>query len=175
MSPSPARRRVLLLWGFMGVGKSAVGRRLAERLAVEFVDLDDRVEARAGVSVAQLFASRGEAAFRALERAEVLLSLEAPAPVVVALGGGALLEPRLREAALERSFVVVLGATVDTLVQRTRGSARPLLAPTPEVAIPRLLAQRARAYADAHVTVRSDGRTVEDLASDLAHLWLGWT
>lgn len=175
MSLVPPRRRVLLLWGFMGAGKSVVGRRLAERLAVEFVDLDDRIEALAGMSVSQLFASKGEAAFRGLERAEVLRVLDALGPRVVALGGGALVEPRLREVALERAFLVVLGATVDTLVQRTRGNGRPLLAQAPEVEIPRLLAQRARAYAEAHVTVRSDGRSVEDLAADLAHLWLGWT
>jgi shikimate kinase len=159
----------------MGVGKSTVGKRLAERLGVDFVDLDARVEASTGASVAELFASRGEASFRTLERAELLCTLDAREPRVVALGGGTLVEPRLRELALERAFVVALGATVETLVQRTRGSVRPLLEPAPEVAIPRLLAVRARAYADAHVTIRTDGRTVEDLARDLEHLWQGWS
>src|SRR3954471_2851015 len=98
-------RPTILLSGFMGAGKSTVGRRLAELAGVPFVDLDEAITARAGKSIAAIFAESGEAAFRALEAEELGRALEAQGPQVLALGGGALLDPVRRRAILERAFV----------------------------------------------------------------------
>lgn len=175
MSRAPTRRPLLFLWGFMGTGKTSVGEALAHRLGLPFVDVDRAVVRTTGLSIEEIFATRGEAAFRELEAAEVRRCLESRVPTVVALGGGSLLDRRLRELALDRAFVVALSATVATLMERTAGSSRPLLAARPEVAIPKLLSARVAAYSEAHVTIRTDGRSADVVARDLEHLWLGWT
>src|SRR5688572_30478451 len=124
-------QRPLFLSGFMATGKTSVGRLVAERNGRPFVDLDQRIEAQAGKSVAQIFADHGEAHFRALERAalEALFSESetAKAPVV-ALGGGALMPRDLRLRALDRAVVVTLEASPGEVLRRagTR-SGRPLL------------------------------------------------
>ncbi len=83
----------IFLVGFMGAGKSSTGRALAERLACGFLDLDLRLEGRFGTSIAEVFASRGEAVFRAAEREELAIAAAAPDDLVVALGGGAFCSP----------------------------------------------------------------------------------
>src|SRR5689334_9122773 len=105
-------RRPLLLNGFMATGKSSVGRALAGQVGHPFVDLDQRIEARTGKSVSELFAERGEAEFRALEREELAKALSSPAtrPAVIALGGGALTRRDTRLDALDRAVVVTLQA-----------------------------------------------------------------
>ncbi|MEO5731872.1 MAG: shikimate kinase, partial [Byssovorax sp.] len=100
------RQHKLLVGGFMGVGKSTVGRRAAELAGVPFVDLDAAIEARAGKPVAAIFADQGEAAFRSLEAEELGRVLATEGRAIIALGGGALVETRRRRAALEQAFVV---------------------------------------------------------------------
>jgi shikimate kinase / 3-dehydroquinate synthase len=157
----------LLLTGFMGAGKSTVGRLAAERAGLPFVDLDEAVAGEAGESVQALFAARGEAAFRALEAAALRRLLRAPGPRVVALGGGALIDPALRREALERGCVVALSATARTIAERTRRGARPLLdaAPDRDARIRELLAARAPVYADAHACVATDGLAPGEVAA----------
>ncbi len=113
------RHRKLLVGGFMGVGKSTVGRRAAEMAGVPFIDLDAAIEARAGRPIAAIFAELGESAFRALEADELAQVLASEERAVVALGGGALVEPSRRRAALERACIVTLTAHPATLAGRT--------------------------------------------------------
>jgi shikimate kinase/3-dehydroquinate synthase len=163
----------LLLDGFMGAGKSTTGRLVAARVGLPFVDLDAQVEARAGTSVAALFAEAGEAAFRALEAEELQRLLDGGKPLVVALGGGALLDRARRRAALGRAFVVTLSADPATLAKRTAGEARPLLAGASDrrAAIEGLLAQRAEAYAEAHAQVSTAARSPVEVAEAVLAAW----
>lgn len=173
MTRAPHRRDLLMLWGFMGAGKTSVGRAVADRLDVPFVDLDQSISADVGMTIEAIFDARGEGGFRSLERTAIRRELAKPGPRVIALGGGSLLDARLREEALDRAFVVVLWVSVETAVRRTHGTHRPLLRAAPEVEIPKLLVSRAAAYSEAHHTLRTDGREVLDLAVDVANLWLG--
>jgi 3-dehydroquinate synthase len=151
----------------MASGKTTVGRLLAEYLGVPFLDTDELVERLAGLSVAELFARRGEAVFRALE-AEVVKELLPLRNVVVALGGGVLTNRELRSLLLERGFLVVLSVSVSTALFRagTSGS-RPLLDPGNAEA---LLASRLEAYASGHATVDTEKRTPSEVATTLLHL-----
>lgn len=157
----------------MGVGKTTVGRALAQREGVPFFDLDDVIERRAGRSVASLFAEEGEAAFRALEARVLLEVLETPSPSVVSVGGGALLDPASRRAALERAKVVTLTASPSTIEERTAGSARPLLASASDrpARVRELLAARAPAYAEAHAVLPTDGRTLDEVVTSVRRAW----
>jgi shikimate kinase/3-dehydroquinate synthase len=169
-------RRPLFLSGFMATGKSTVGHKLAERTGRPFVDLDARLSARLGASIPDFFARAGEAAFRAEEQAEVrsvLGEATAQAAPVVALGGGALLSRELRLEVLDAAVVVTLSASPAEIARRAGGrSGRPLLdAPDPERRALELLAQRAHAYAEAHATVPTDGRSPGTVADAVLAVW----
>jgi shikimate kinase/3-dehydroquinate synthase len=165
--------RPLLIGGFMGTGKSTVGRLVATRLGRPHVDLDAQVENAAGKTVREIFASEGEDAFRARERAALAQVLDARAPVVVSLGGGALLDRTVRLDALDRAVVVTLEASVDDVLRRTSGrGTRPLLdAPDPRAKVEQLLAQRAVAYAESHARIGTTDRTPDQVAAALASVW----
>ena len=136
---------VVVLAGFMGSGKSTVGRALATALDVEFVDTDDEIERRAGRSIPDIFEAEGEAAFRALE-ADVVCDVLATSGGVVALGGGSPTVPEIREA-LADHHVVHLRIDADTGFARVRGSDRPLLAGSdPQTVYTAKLAERAETY-----------------------------
>src|SRR5438093_936665 len=123
-----AMQRPLLLGGFMGAGKSTVGRLVSEWCGRSHVDLDAEIERETGMTVADLFATRGEPAFRALEREALRRVLASPDAPVVSLGGGTLLQRDARLEALERAIVVTLEASVDDVLSRTAaGPTRPLL------------------------------------------------
>jgi shikimate kinase/3-dehydroquinate synthase len=164
---------VLCLNGFMGTGKSTVGRRVAERAGAAFVDLDEAVEARAGMSIPDLFAAEGEAGFRRREAEELDRLLEAPGPRVVALGGGALVDTARRRAVLTRARVVTLVARPETIAARTAGTGRPLLDSAPDrlARIHELLAARAPAYAEAHARIATDDLPVDALAGAVLATW----
>jgi shikimate kinase len=122
------RTRPLVLVGPMGAGKSTVGRRLAKRLGGAFIDLDADIEQRAGATVAQVFERDGEVMFRALERDALADWLDSNA-IVIATGGGAVLDAASRRRLRERAHVVHLHAGVDAQLRRLDGDAtRPLLA-----------------------------------------------
>ena len=110
--------RHLALAGFMGSGKSRFGADVAARLGRPFVDLDREVEARSGSRVAALFAERGEGGFRELEEHVALDVLRGAEPVVVALGGGAVLSQRTREALAATAFTVLIDVEPETAWQR---------------------------------------------------------
>jgi shikimate kinase len=148
--------RHLVLVGLMGAGKTTVGRGCAARLGRAFVDTDELVGATTGRSVAEIFASDGEAAFRVLERSAIADACASPNPMVIACGGGAVLDPDNRRALREHAVVVWLDAAPDVLAARTAGNeARPLLAGADHAtALTRLARLRAGAYeAAAHVRV----------------------
>lgn len=147
-------RTTIYLTGFMGTGKSVVGKELARLLRRPFVDLDLSIESAAGSSVASLFARRGEAAFRKLER-KALLRAAKRQGVVVALGGGTLLDPRHR-AVVAKGLLVNLSCSRAELVRRLRPerASRPLLAGgSLSARIGKLLTERRDAYGVADFTV----------------------
>ena len=142
---------IVYLVGMPGSGKSTVGKELAGRYGIPFVDLDDEIERATGSSVTEIFAERGEAAFRALE-AEALLDASKHDPSVVACGGGVVLEPANRIALRNTGTCVYLDVPLDVLEERVRPAAeRPLI--RAEGDLERLLAEREGLYREfaAHV------------------------
>jgi shikimate kinase len=121
------RSRPLVLIGLMGVGKSTVGRRLAKKIDWPFIDSDDEIEKAAGCSVADIFSMHGEPIFRDLEQ-KVIARLVSDRPVVIATGGGAWMQPAVREGIKAHATSVWLRADLDVLVDRVnRRDHRPLL------------------------------------------------
>lgn len=164
----PSQRAELWLWGFMGAGKSTVGRAVAEARGLPFVDVDASIEEEAGCTIPQLFAAEGEAAFRARERRALERLLVQPSPRVVALGGGALVDPGLRARALASTFVVTLVIDAETTVARA-AEGRPLLATKePRATAQTILDQRRGAYAGTHAQIDARADTDEVVAAVLA-------
>jgi shikimate kinase / 3-dehydroquinate synthase len=118
--------RHVALVGFMGAGKSTLGPQLAERLGRRFVSVDQLVEEESGTSIADLFAQRGEAAFRELEERAAVVALGRRVPAVVELGGGALDSGATRAAVAEHAFVLLLETTPDEAWERVGSGSRPL-------------------------------------------------
>jgi shikimate kinase len=172
-------KRSIVLIGMMGAGKSSVGRRLGPRLGIPFVDADTEIELAAGMSIPDIFASRGEPDFRAGE-ARVIARLLDAGPQVLATGGGAFMHPGTRAAIAVKGISVWLKAELDVLIKRIkRRQDRPLLATADPVATLReLIAVRDPVYAQADLIVRScdvpHERIVEDIIEALAsHLIVG--
>lgn len=157
-SPSPVfvPTRTLVLVGLMGAGKSSVGRRLAARLGLPFVDADQEIEAAAGMTIEEIFSRHGEPAFRDGERRVIARLLDNPIQVL-ATGGGAFMDERTRALMRERATSIWLHAELDELVRRvSRRTDRPLLkGADPQVVLERLIAERYPIYAEADVTVPS--------------------
>lgn len=159
-------KRNLFLIGPMGSGKSAVGRQLARLLNVPFHDSDAEVERRTGVDIAFIFEKEGEPGFRARER-EVIDTLTALEPIVLATGGGAVLLPENRKVLAERGRVIYLETSVAQQADRVRqGRTRPLLANADRTAkLEELMDKRAVLYAQiADITVATDNRRVQNVA-----------
>ncbi|MGA5149018.1 shikimate kinase [Streptomyces coelicolor] len=154
----------LVLTGPMGVGKSTVGQLLAERLGVGYRDTDDDIVAAEGRAISDIFVEDGEPAFRALEKDAVRQAL-ASHHGVLALGGGAILDPDTR-ALLAGERVVYLSMDVEEAVRRTGlGAARPLLAVNPRKQWRELMEARRHLYEEtATAVVPTDGRTPEEVA-----------
>ena len=145
----------LVLCGFMGVGKSTVGRRLANRLERPFVDLDHRLEEQFGTSISALFQAGREAEFRSAEAAELQRLLAEHPPMVVALGGGAVEDAATRELLHERAFTIHIDQRFDDLIpalNRLRAT-RPLLAARSNEEIHALYLRRRANYLVASLTV----------------------
>ncbi len=142
----------------MGAGKTTIGRALARNRGWAFVDSDAQVEARAGRTVAEIWAAEGEPGFRALESAALLEALAATEPAVIAAAGGTVLDRSNWELLRSHRPVVWLRADPDTLAQRLgEGSGRPLLAAEPATALKSLAAVREPLYAEvADVTIDVD-------------------
>ena len=159
----------LFLIGPMGAGKSAVGRQLAKLLHLSFVDSDDEIEARTGVDIPFIFEKEGEDGFRKRE-AKVIDELSAREGVVLATGGGAIVNPQNRNFLGARGFVIYLFTSVEQQVSRTqRGRERPMLANGDRREIlDELMEFRDPLYRDiADLTVDTDGRKVKAVASEI--------
>ncbi|HEX8444363.1 MAG TPA: shikimate kinase [Allosphingosinicella sp.] len=165
--------RSIVLVGLMGAGKTTVGRRLARRLGLGFLDSDEEIERVADHSISEIFARFGEESFRDGER-RVIARLIRGAPKVIATGGGAFVNDATRALILERCVAVWLDADLDTLAERvSRRNTRPLLKDREPLPVLRDLAdKRAPIYAEAHVHVRSlpapHERAVDQILAALA-------
>ncbi|HSR64751.1 MAG TPA: shikimate kinase [Xanthomonadaceae bacterium] len=165
MNPAPN----LVLVGPMGSGKTSIGRRLAERFALAFVDADREIEAQAGASIATIFDCEGEAGFRARERATLARLLDGEGQVL-ATGGGAVLDAGTRGLLRARGFVVHLQVSVDGQLQRlSRDRVRPLLQQGDRAQVLQALAQaRAPLYAEvADLVFDTEGLAAGDAARTL--------
>ena len=149
-----APKRTIALVGLMGVGKSTIGRRLAQRLKLPFADADAEIEAAAGMTIAEIFASMGEAEFRAGEARVMRRLLEGP-PIVLATGGGAMMNPDTRALLKAHSDTVWMRADIAVIAERVgRRDTRPLLrGRDPLEALTGLAEARYPVYATADLTV----------------------
>jgi len=161
--------RSIVLVGMMGVGKSSVGRRLAGRLSIPFVDADFEIERAAGMTIPEIFARHGEVYFRRGE-ARVLARLLESGAQVLATGGGAFMNPDTRALVKLKGVSVWLNADLDVLLRRTskRRSDRPLLrTDDPAETLRTLLAEREPTYALADLTVLSREVPHEAIVADV--------
>src|SRR5204862_4545680 len=166
----PSDERPIVLVGLMGAGKTTIGRRLARRLNLPFVDADEEIEAAAGLSIAEIFERYGEPHFRDGERRIVARLIEGPRRVIAA-GGGAFVDRGTRALILERCIAVWLDADVELLAERvSRRDHRPLArGKKPLALLPTLAKERSPAYAEAHFTIRPGDleQTVDQIVAAL--------
>ncbi len=157
----------ILLIGFMGSGKSTVGKELGKMLKVDFYDIDAEIEKQEKMSVAEIFAIEGEEYFRQRER-DVLVSLSTKERAVVASGGGVVISARTDELKLY-DVVIFLHATADDILKRTSGSDRPLLnVPNKEDEIDRLLEQRQHLYESAaDIIIQTTSKSVKEVCKEI--------
>jgi shikimate kinase len=178
--PLDKGERSIVLVGIMGAGKSAIGRRLAQRLELSFVDADDEIEAAAGCTIEDIFARYGEAEFRKGEE-KVLRRLMRGPRKVLATGGGAFMNERTREAIKSRGVSIWLRADLETLMRRVgRRNDRPMLkSGNPRETMQRLMDLRYPVYAEADLTVDSTegphDLVVREIAEKLQHYLEGQT
>ncbi|MEO7564174.1 MAG: shikimate kinase [Sphingomicrobium sp.] len=160
--------RPVVLVGLMGVGKSTVGRRLARRLGLAFVDSDSAIEDASGYSAAEVFERFGEKDFRDGER-RLVARLVSGEVRIIATGGGAFIDPRTRELLNQHSITVWLDAPVEVLAERTaRRDTRPLLRNhDPKATLERLSDERRPSYAEAHIHVRSGEGAHRDVVDSI--------
>jgi len=166
----PPKQNIFLI-GPMGSGKSAVGRHLARLFHLTFYDSDADIEAKTGVDIPFIFEKEGEAGFRMREKESIerLTRLES---IVLATGGGAVIEADNRRVLTERGIVVYLETSIEQQLERTRHARhRPLLNDTdPEEKLKELMLRRAALYAEiANITVSTDGRRVQLVAEEIHH------
>jgi shikimate kinase len=163
------RTQNVFLVGPMGAGKSAVGRQLARLLHLDFVDSDEEIEARTGVDIPFIFEKEGEDGFRKRE-AKVIDDLTQRDRIVLATGGGVVMDPANRQHLGARGFVIYLHTSVDQQLARTRrGRERPLLEQDdPRAVLEALMAVREPLYREiADLTVDTDSRKVKAVATEI--------
>ena len=169
-------RRSIVLVGMMGVGKSSVGRRLAARLAIPFVDADVEIEKAAGMSIADIFPHQGEAYFRSGE-ARVIARLLEGGPQILAAGGGAFINPNTRDLIRAKGVSVWLKAEFDVLLRRTskRRNDRPLLQTAdPGETLRALMVEREPVYAQSDLIVQSREVPHDAIVADIMTALAAW-
>ncbi|PWU05645.1 MAG: shikimate kinase [Verrucomicrobia bacterium] len=167
------KRPNIYLIGFMGVGKSTVGRRLARKLGMLFIDSDAAIEVKAGKTVNEIFAQDGEKIFREMEREFIKVGHPGKG-CVVACGGGLPIEEGMLELLRERGMVIGLFARSETILERTdRRDTRPMLnVENKEERINDLLKKRRDLYQKADYLFFSEGRPVEVVVADIVRVYL---
>jgi shikimate kinase len=167
--------RAIVLVGLMGAGKTSIGRRLAEKLGLPFVDADHEIIAAAGKSIPDIFADHGEAHFRDGER-KVIARLLENGRQVLATGGGAFMNDETRARIREHGISVWLKADVETLLERVaKRGGRPLLeGDDPEGVLRRLAEARYPVYALADITVESTNAKHQNTVNDVIRALLHW-
>lgn len=155
-APEKPRSAPIVLIGLMGAGKTSVGKRLARRLGLDFVDADDEIVRAAGQSIEDIFKTLGEPMFRSGERRVIARLLDA-GPQVLATGGGAFIDPEIRARIRQSAVSIWLKAELDVLVHRTKGrSGRPLLnTGDPRSTLAKLMAVRYPIYAEADIVIET--------------------
>jgi shikimate kinase len=162
----------LYLVGFMGTGKSTVGRAVAQRLGFTVLDSDHEIERVCGKSIPEIFATDGEAAFRARER-EFILTGHPAARTLVACGGGLIMAPGLLDLLKTRGVVICLHASIETILERTsRNRNRPLLnVDHPEERVRALYAEREPVYKRSGAVILTDSRPLGDIVGHVVRTW----
>lgn len=162
----------LYLVGFMGTGKSTIGRAVAQRIGFELLDSDHEIERQQGKAIADIFAQQGEAAFRAMERSYIETGHPA-ARVVVSCGGGLVVQPGMLDLLRARGVVICLHASIETILARTaRHRHRPLLnVEDPEVRVRALYAEREPIYKRAGTVLLTDSRPLNDIVAHTIRAW----
>ena len=160
--------RPLVLVGLMGVGKTTVGRRLARRLNIPFVDADTEIEKAAGCSINDIFEFHGEATFREGERRVIKRILEG-APKVISTGGGAFIDPEIRSRIRSKALSIWLRADLETILKRVkRNNNRPLFTGAdPGTTLRRLMAERDPIYAEADLVVDSGDTAIDKVVDTI--------
>lgn len=168
MNTQADTRPNIYLVGFMGTGKSAVGRALAESMGMRLIDVDHAIEREQGKSIPEIFEQEGEPHFRGLERAFIEHGHPAYG-CVISCGGGLVVQPSMRALLKSKGVVVALCASPETIYERTKNNPnRPLLqVANPLERIRELLAEREEAYRDAGVQIMTDHRPLKDVVAHI--------
>jgi shikimate kinase len=165
---------IISITGFMGCGKSSIGRKLSKLLCCPFMDLDEMIEDEAGKSIPEIFAEVGESGFRKMEHRILssVLSVKteegttSKIPEIISLGGGTVMTRECAEIVRERTLCVYLRASIQTLAEHLEGETqgRPMLSGNVQERITELMAQRAATYeSTAHVIIDIDGKSVDEV------------
>jgi shikimate kinase len=167
-------KRNIVLCGFMGTGKSSVGKRLAEMVQYDFLDLDAAIETEAGITIPQIFSSQGESAFRILE-SRMVERIAGRTGCVIAAGGGTIVDPKNLNSLKSRGILITLTADISIILQRIgSGDDRPMLRKGDRIErIRTLLEQRAPVYAQADIMLDTSTLTVEEVSKQLIKLLRG--
>ena len=162
----------LYLVGFMGTGKTTVGRAIAHKTGFTVLDSDQEIERAQGRSIAEIFAQSGEPAFRALER-EFIVHGHPAERTIVACGGGLVVQPGMLELLRQRGVVICLHASLETILARTaRHRNRPLLeVENPEERIRTLYAAREPIYKRSGTVILTDGRPLNEIVAHVLRTW----
>jgi shikimate kinase len=162
----------LYIVGFMGTGKTTVGRSVAQRLGFECIDTDHEIETLTGRTIPEIFATDGEAAFRKMER-DFIDSDSRQTRTVVACGGGLVIEPGMAEKLRSRGVVVCLHASIETILARTsRNRNRPLLeVGDPDAQARALFAKREPIYRSVGTLILTDSRPLGDIVAHVIRVW----
>lgn len=161
----------IVLVGFMGTGKSTVGRLLAEKLGWDLIDSDHYIEKQEGMSISELFSRQGEAYFREVE-SKAIREIMSRSKQVIATGGGAVMVEENRLHMKQNGFVVALTASAETIVQRVGGDRnRPLLKNKPQQVVPELLERRKHAYDFADTQIATDKLRIELIVQRVMELF----
>lgn len=164
----------IILVGFMGVGKSTIGSELAKKISYKFLDSDNKIEERAGMSIPDIFRIYGEKYFRRLEF-EIIKDIVNMSGIVLATGGGAVMNKQLFEMLMSKGTVIHLDASLSTLYDRLKDSNnRPMLNHSNrKKRIDELYSLRRPVYMKAHHTINTDGKKIEDIVDEIVEIIIG--